>query len=232
MLINWQEHIAKIYDLVISDFFKYIDNPTIVIGGAGTGISTGVFLYTWERPCCLHLIDPSKEHINILTKRFRNDTPYSGIKINIYHGALAAKNQKRIVHITNNYYGSSLYGSTEIHKKVQGAAVNIKHSTEIDCFRLDSILKHIDFLELQINGAELAALEGCGKLIKDIKVILTQAMFSELYNRQSFFSDVDQFLRANNFELFNLYNIWGKPPKQKLFRALALYINTRFYKRF
>jgi hypothetical protein len=230
--MSWVAEIRTIYEFIIHDILENIDNPIIVIGGAGTGISTKKFLDTWQqytkkKSCRLYLLELSDAHVNTLIDKFGDNVIYSNIDISIQRAALGAKTGKKIARIAENHYGSSLYGASKEYKKMH-RKLNT-HRRKVECLRLDSMFTKIDLLELQTNGAELATLKGCGKLLNRTKLILTEAIFTNLFNKQSFFSDIDKLLREKyKFELFNLYNIWKKSPTDRLSRALALYVNKEY----
>ena len=68
--------------------------------------------------------------------------------------------------------------------------------------RLDSILNEIDtpdFCNLDIQGAELAALNGFGKILNHINVIYTEVNKIELYTGCAMIKDIDKFLGEVGF---------------------------------
>lgn len=80
---------------------------------------------------------------------------------------------------------------------------------EMNVDTLDSLLKinnvtGIDFIKLDVQGAELAVLEGSGTTLKNVLGLEVEVEFAEVYKGQPLFSDVDQFMRSNGFQLFDL----------------------------
>ena len=67
--------------------------------------------------------------------------------------------------------------------------------------RLDDIegLGDVDFLKLDVQGAELTVLQGAERVLKDVSVVQVEVEFVELYENQPLFADVDRFLRGQGF---------------------------------
>jgi hypothetical protein len=63
----------------------------------------------------------------------------------------------------------------------------------------------IDFLQIDVQGAELQVLEGANALLaKSVLAIQLEVEFSPLYVDQPLFSDLDPYLRRHGFTLFDL----------------------------
>jgi FkbM family methyltransferase len=67
-------------------------------------------------------------------------------------------------------------------------------------------IEHIDYMKLDTQGSELDILRGAGKLLNHISLIEIEVEFTEIYAGQPLFADVDAFMRANGFALWNLNN--------------------------
>jgi FkbM family methyltransferase len=88
--------------------------------------------------------------------------------------------------------------------------------------RLDDIaeLGHIDFIKMDIQGAELMALEHAVETIKHTSVIQCEVEFVELYEGQPLFADVDTFLRSQGFCFLKFRYTMGRA-----FKPLAMSAN-------
>lgn len=80
----------------------------------------------------------------------------------------------------------------------------VQREVEVDAITLKSFmklhrLKHIDLLWMDIQGAELLALQGLSGMIKNVKFIYTEAEFFEIYKDQPLFEDIKYFLTKNGF---------------------------------
>jgi len=79
----------------------------------------------------------------------------------------------------------------------------------INVFRLDDFctdkgLTFIDYLVVDVQGADLLVLKGAAKILPSVLAIKTEVNFANLYHHQPLFADVDIFLRQVGFTLFDL----------------------------
>ncbi|MBU1026761.1 MAG: FkbM family methyltransferase, partial [Candidatus Margulisbacteria bacterium] len=93
------------------------------------------------------------------------------------------------------------YANFEAHKIIS--------STEIDVDTLDNCLLTqpglaLDFIKLDVEGADLDVLKGATSTLNAVKGIQVEVSFLERYVGAPLFGDVDAFLRERGFELFIL----------------------------
>ncbi|MDX2426946.1 MAG: FkbM family methyltransferase [Cycloclasticus sp.] len=86
----------------------------------------------------------------------------------------------------------------------------------------------VDLLKLGLQGYELVALKGCGKLLESIKIIAIEIEFIPLYDGQPLFGDIDVYLRAQGFRMLNLYELYTHPDGQ-LTAGDAVYLNSKYF---
>lgn len=91
-------------------------------------------------------------------------------------------------------------------------------SIRLDSFMADNQLANIDILWMDIQGAELKALEGLGKEIEKVKIIHLEVEFIEIYKKQPLFSEIDRFLMNKNFSLLGF-------SSKNNFSGDAIYVN-------
>ena len=78
-------------------------------------------------------------------------------------------------------------------------------TTTIDDFCQEEGITEIDFLKVDVQGADLKVIQGGKKILgSSILAIQTEVEFCELYQNQPLFSDIDSFLREQEFTLFSL----------------------------
>ncbi len=136
---------------------------------------------------------------------------------------------------------SSLYPPNEPYlKRLAGLPelVNLDFSFEIETTTLDYFcqqegINQIDFLQIDVQGADLDVLEGALQVLESgIFGIQVEVEFSHLYSNQPLFADVDTFLRKHNFTLFDIsraYRLRSRSPIQFKTHAGQLLWGDAFY---
>ncbi|MCP4001327.1 MAG: FkbM family methyltransferase [Gammaproteobacteria bacterium] len=81
----------------------------------------------------------------------------------------------------------------------------------------------IDFIHMDVQGAELMVLSGAGKLLSEIKLIWLEVEAIELYKDQPVKVDVEEFMRLNDFQLIK--DTVGRTSGDQL------YVEKAFYKK-
>lgn len=106
-------------------------------------------------------------------------------------------------------------GFIRFDKKIEVETITLKsfcNSNHINC---------IDFIHMDVQGAELMVLEGAQDFISAIKVIWLEVSKTDLYQNQPLAHDVKKFMQENNFVLIKdaLYGVQGD----------HLYVSKNFY---
>jgi len=74
-------------------------------------------------------------------------------------------------------------------------------TTTIDDWASKNGVDRIDFLYLDIQGAELMAMKGAPRIMKTVKVIMTELESVELYEGQGQYPELKQWLEAQGFRM-------------------------------
>lgn len=80
-------------------------------------------------------------------------------------------------------------------------------------------------IAMDVQGAELAVLQGFGTKLQDVSAIILETSFTENYIGGSKFKDIDLFLtkRGINFQLSSLPKNHFRKPKITLFERFGFY---------
>jgi FkbM family methyltransferase len=73
-------------------------------------------------------------------------------------------------------------------------------ATTLDEFMRENGIAGIDLLWMDIQGAELMALQGLGSRLADVKLIHLETEFMEIYRGQPLFPELKRFLRQHGFD--------------------------------
>jgi FkbM family methyltransferase len=86
------------------------------------------------------------------------------------------------------------------------AQVKARH--EVDTMCLDDIPETAgaDFIKLDIQGAELMALQGATQRLRDVVALQIETNFIPMYENQPLFAEIDQFMRGQGFMLHKLFD--------------------------
>lgn len=95
-------------------------------------------------------------------------------------------------------------------------------STTLAAFMAERQLPGIDLLWMDIQGAELMALQGLGERLADVGLIHLEVEFLEIYSGQPLYQDIATFLKAQGFA-FAGFTIYAKHS------ADAVFVNRRRY---
>jgi len=131
-----------------------------------------------------------------------------------HHIPLALGNRRGLqtLYITKHPMCSSLYPPNEPYlARFAGLPelVNLDRTVSIATTTLDQYcqeqgISRIDFLQIDIQGAELDVLTSSPGILSTVLAIQTEVEFAPLYQNQPLFADVDIFLRSQGFHLFGL----------------------------
>lgn len=94
----------------------------------------------------------------------------------------------------------------------------------LESFLIENKINEVDFVHMDVQGAELKVLGGAKGFIKNIKAIWLEVADVEIYKGQPLRTDVEVFMKANGFYLI----------KSKLQGASGdqFYLNRRYFKTF
>jgi len=120
-------------------------------------------------------------------------------------GKVIADGTKRSLHLTRASNGMTSLLKPDARQlpffngfTVYGA---VEQEIEIETERLADVpeLQDIDFLKMDVQGAELMILENAGSALDGCVAIHTEASFIPLYEDQPTFAEIDRWMRKNGF---------------------------------
>ena len=94
----------------------------------------------------------------------------------------------------------------------------------LDFFLKENKITNVDFVHMDVQGAELQVLEGAKDKIKNIKAIWLEVSNVELYKNQPLTDEIELFMKNNDFDLIKS-EFSGNSGDQ-------FYLNRRFFKTF
>jgi hypothetical protein len=98
--------------------------------------------------------------------------------------------------------------------------------------RLDSLRRELDltgkrlYLKADVQGHELAVIDGAREALPDVQAIECELSFSELYRGQPLFADVVSRLRGEGFVLLSLEEVHWDARSGELLQVNGLFGRT------
>jgi FkbM family methyltransferase len=107
--------------------------------------------------------------------------------------------------VTNNGESSSIL---ELDKHIKHHPhIHVTETLNVNSKRMDSLITEnninvsdYDFINLDIQGAELLALKSFGELIKNFNYIYTEVNTASIYKNCALITEIDEYLNNYNFE--------------------------------
>jgi FkbM family methyltransferase len=109
---------------------------------------------------------------------------------------------------------------------------SLNHERRVEIARLDdymntSEVEHIHLLKLDTQGYEPEVLEGLGRRLSDVDVVISELMFYDYYERSLSFSDIERFLIPVGFHLYDISHIAKNPMNGRTDWVDVIYVNRR-----
>lgn len=230
---------------------KYLireDSPIIFDVGANNGSSAKEFKQWWPG-AVIHCFEPQEEcygDLDILEKEYIDNS------IVVIKYAVGNKPSKDATFYTHNIttgqsgfnkinlqsqdsiYLNKLKDSKNFNEfKEYKPSLNLERS--VDIIRLDDYMKifnigFVNILKIDTQGYEPEVLDGLGKRLSDIELVITELMFYDYYERSLSFSDIEKFLHRTGFQLYDISHISKNPMNGRTDWVDVIYINNRIRK--
>lgn len=126
--------------------------------------------------------------------------------------AIAEKSEAATLYITQHPMCSSLYPPNEafLKKFASLSVMALNRTAQVETVSLDEFcaseeIGGIDFLQIDVQGADLQVLKGAKHLLSSsVLAIQVEIEYAPLYIGQPLFADVDLYLREQGFSLFDV----------------------------
>lgn len=124
---------------------------------------------------------------------------------------------------TWNLTGSLFEPNHDLNEKFHALAeaVTLVARHPVKTTRLDDVegIDDIDFIKIDIQGAELSVFQNAPRLLERTLMIQTEVEFVEIYKDQPLFADVDRYLRGTGFQFHTFQGGFGMRSFKPLMRV-------------
>jgi FkbM family methyltransferase len=143
--------------------------------------------------------------------------------------------EKHTFYVANEDASSSIFPLDLEHNSFFNHISGLRtvSTVEVTTRRVDDVLAPgpVDFLKLDVQGAELMALRGVEHTLANTAVVHCEVMFSPMYVGEPLFCDIQAFLASRNFEFidfaaschYHYLTSSGREAKDRLIWADAVY---------
>ncbi len=180
-------------------------NPVILEAGACQGEDTIKLSKQWPNGQ-IHSFEPHPHSFALLQERLKKNAPIANVTC--YPLALNDKNGQISFYLNKRNHGSSsLLEASSAFRGVLYDDVPI----QVKCLTLDDWtkeygIKNIDFLWIDLEGAELKVLKSGKNILKTVQAIFTEVNFKEFRVGMTQYKDLKAFLTEQGFK-----EIWRWP---------------------
>jgi FkbM family methyltransferase len=182
----------------------------------------------------IYAFEPLPDNIKLIQNNLRQ---YGITNVSYYNKALSSSEGTAEFHVSEGKPETEIESDWDYGNKSSSLLPPARHleivnfihfnrKIEVETITLKSFCKSnnidiIDFIHMDVQGAELMVLEGASDFISSIKVVWLEVAKVEIYRNQPLEQDVKKFMTDNNFVLIkdSLEKLWGD----------QLYISKAFY---
>ena len=173
----------------------------------GTIVDVGAAVGMWIRAA--HFVFP-EAHSYAFEPIPENFSKLEAVKQTIpgletFNLALGDRSGEADFNLNDFVFSSSLLSMTDHHKELFPFS-KVTKSVKVQCRRFDELpgirLSSPVLLKLDVQGAEMLVLDGCGTLLDQIDTVLLELSFDSFYDQQATVPDVFSFMYRRGFKRF------------------------------
>lgn len=196
--------------------------PVIIDGGAHKGGSVMAFSEVVPR-AEYHCFEPDPVLVREISELF-SDRP----DVHVVAAALGESSGKATFNINVSRPTNSLLPAADnLQADIQGLC-QVVEQVEVEVMSVDAYceargIRQVDILKLDLQGYDYKALLGAKATLREVKVVLVEVLFAEIYKGCHLFPDILGFMSDCGFNLYTLCGIhYGK--NDELLWADAIFV--------
>jgi FkbM family methyltransferase len=176
---------------------------TIIDVGGADGTTPKMFAVSFPHSE-IFIFEPLKEnyrHIEALAVQYQN--------FKLIKKAAGNENGKTFINKASRITSSSIYElNADNNSSFFSETLQSSQKEEIDITRLDDVIPkgtNVSILKIDVQGFELEVLKGGVGTLRDVCIIVLEVNNHQGYKGSPAYFEIDEFLRNNNFELFDIF---------------------------
>ena len=150
--------------------------------------------------------EPLRKPASAWMRNFAADT-----RARLFNKAVALVSGSATMHVSRWDVSSSLLPFAQAQHDnfvlTEEASTEVVETTTLEACIEEHLIRHSALLKLDVQGFELSALQGCGRLLERFNFVYVEASFIELYVGQALATEVIEFLLSRGFNLVCVANL-------------------------
>ncbi len=150
--------------------------------------------------------EPLSKPTHAWMRNFRGDT-----RAQLFKKAIALQSGSATMHVSRWDVSSSLLPFAQAQHDnfplTEEASREVVETTTLETCVEERLIQGQALLKLDVQGFELSALQGCGRLLERFRYVYVEASFIELYVGQALATEVIEFLFSRGFKLVCVANL-------------------------
>lgn len=147
------------------------------------------------------LFEPFADSVAFLQKRYKTE-----LRCEVMPYALSDQSGRSMLQVLNHADSSSLLAPAGVASDLLHRPFHSVKQSQIETRRLDELpavcgVERFDIAKIDVQGAEMKVLRGCGDLLQRIQSIYIEVNFCSLYEGGAVFCDTHAFLEQAGFKL-------------------------------
>ena len=145
---------------------------------------------------------------------------HAAARVRYYAGAIGKTEERRPLFKTAHSMCTSLYRPDERYadlfhdlEDARLKSVGETATVSLDRFVTDHGIGEVDFMKIDVQGAELDVFQGGANALRHVLFIVCEVEFVPIYERQPLFGDVDAWLRARGMTFHKFLGMGGRVMK-------------------
>jgi len=182
-----------------------MENPVVIDVGANRGQTIDMIRRAFSN-AKITAFEPNPDLLPALSRDYREVATVEGVAVGSAVGRIS-------FHVSENPELSSVLAAARSPENIFAATpvrkvVSVPVTT-IDSYMQEKNIKHINLLKSDTQGFDLEVLRGASQALDRgaVDTILVETNFISLYEQQSTFGEIEQFLKIKNYRLTAFYEI-------------------------
>ena len=109
----------------------------------------------------------------------------------------------------------------------ESVARNVQVKRLDEYIKNDKNINQIDLLKIDTQGYELEILEGLGTELNKVRILITELMFYDYYEKSLSFYELESILRPFNFSLYDINHVAKNPMNGRTDWIDVIYVQNR-----